>query len=197
MQLVMATNYCITNSSLDTEIMTDAGTIKPIEGNHHVISAPGNPGGDSFCFVSSEPPVVFSLSCKHQLSPRGKTDYELEYVKATGDREDFFIEYSTGSYSSFTADDLPHDRCGLVYEENFQSYFGPYAGRAFFLKNLSPPNINTASRSLLRLVDGVGPGLIQHILDERKRSPISDEGDAIQRIPGLGRKKAKLFQYQN
>ena len=49
MQLVTATNHCMTNSTLNAEIGTDTGTIDPRESNHHVISAPGNSSGDSFC----------------------------------------------------------------------------------------------------------------------------------------------------
>ena len=116
------------------------------------MSAVGNPGGDSFCFLPSRTPVVFSLSCKNTPCPRTVDDYKKEYDKATKGHKDFFIEYSTGKYPAFTTDNLPNDRCGLVYEDNFQSYFGPFSGRAFILKRLTQPNINTASMELLQSV---------------------------------------------
>ncbi len=131
LQLVTATNHCSTDSTLTTEINTDAGTIKPIEGKHHVISASGIPAGDSFCFVSSEPPVAFSLSCKHCSRSRGRSDYKQEHSKATKGREDFFIEYSTGSYPS-----LPLMICqmtGVVWfvRRTSKVILGPTLGKLF------------------------------------------------------------------
>ena len=140
------------------------------------MSASGNPGADSFCFLTTNKPqvtsVAFSISCKHVHVPtqtRSKNDYLHEYEKATVCSNDLFIEYSTGKYPSFTSDDLPNDRCALVYEDNFKQYFGPFSGRAFILKNFTLPNINTAAINLLYSVDGIGETTINGIIIERTK----------------------------
>ena len=74
------------------------------------------------------------ISCKNTTCPRTVDDYKKEYDEATKGHKDFFIEYSTGKYPAFTTNNLPNDRCGLVYEDNFQSYFRPFSGQAFIIE---------------------------------------------------------------
>ena len=68
---------------------------------------------------------------------------------------------------------LPNDHCALVYEDNFKYYFGPLSGRAFVMKNLTPPNISTSSRKLLLSVDGIGESIVNDIIESRKRQPFN------------------------
>lgn len=49
LNLVTSTKHCSTDSGLKGSIPTDTRTIMPANGDHHVMSAAGNPGGDSFC----------------------------------------------------------------------------------------------------------------------------------------------------
>jgi len=195
LKLVTALHHGMTNSTMKGEIVTHEGKITPSGGNHHILSAYGNPAGDSFCFLPLTTPVVFSISCKSQVTARSISDYKEEHYKATKGCNDFFIEYSLSKYTSFTTNDLPNGRCGLVCEDNFESYFGPYSGRAFILKNITLPNINYASKVLLQSVDGIGSVIIENILIARNQKRIYNMEDAIERIDGLGKKKAKLFSY--
>lgn len=200
LKLVTAMHQGPTDSSMTKEILTDAGMVTPSCGDYHVMSAYGNPAGDSFCFLplEAETPVVFSMSCKSQAINRSVAEYKAEHSKATNGNNDYFIEYSLSKYPSFTTDDLPNGRCGLVCEDNFRSYFGPYSGRAFVMKNFTAlPNINSASKVLLQSVDGIGSTTVENILIERGHKRISNMEDAIERIGGLGNKKAKLFRYDD
>ena len=90
-----------------------AGT-GPRDCDHHIISAVGNPGGDSFCFLmehveDAEHTVAYSISCKSTSRNRTTSNYVEEYNKAVSNyvdkavsKRDFFMEFSSGSYSAFT-----------------------------------------------------------------------------------------------
>ncbi len=77
--------------------------------------------------------VSFAISNKLVKSKtRSIKDFEKEWKKAASEK-DFFIEF--GFHYSFTAKDLPNERCGCVDVTNFEDYFGPFAGRAFLVKS--------------------------------------------------------------
>lgn len=117
--------------------------------------------------------------------------YKTEFEKAAGE-DDFFIEFATSSYPNFNSSDFPTDRCGLVCAENYREYFGPFAGRAFFLMNHNDLNINTAPRNHLLLVTGIGEKIADEIIEKR---PFKTRAKAMESIKGFGPKKAELFKY--
>lgn len=51
-------------------------------------------------------------------------------------------------------------------------------------------DINKATLADLDSIKGIGPSTSTKILDERKTSPFKDWGDLIQRVPGIGGKRA-------
>ena len=51
-------------------------------------------------------------------------------------------------------------------------------------------DINKATPADLESIKGIGPSTSTRILDERKASPFKDWADVIQRVPGIGDKRA-------
>ena len=51
-------------------------------------------------------------------------------------------------------------------------------------------DINKATPADLDSIKGIGPSTSTKILDERKASPFKDWADVIQRVPGIGDKRA-------
>ena len=83
LQLVTATNKCSTNSTLTAEIPSDAGTIKPIKGNHHVISAYANPGADHFvsCHLSHLLPFPCAANTSQALGGKVSTNKSISKLQ--------------------------------------------------------------------------------------------------------------------
>jgi competence protein ComEA len=51
-------------------------------------------------------------------------------------------------------------------------------------------DINTATVADLDSIKGIGPNTSSRILKERKTAPFKNWGDLIQRVPGIGEKRA-------
>jgi competence protein ComEA len=51
-------------------------------------------------------------------------------------------------------------------------------------------DINTATVADLDSIKGIGPGTSSKILEARKASPFKNWGDLMQRVPGIGDKRA-------
>ncbi len=51
-------------------------------------------------------------------------------------------------------------------------------------------DINKATPADLDSIKGIGPSTSTKILDERKTSPFKDWADLVQRVPGIGDKRA-------
>ena len=51
-------------------------------------------------------------------------------------------------------------------------------------------DINKATEADLDSIKGIGPATSAKMLDERKASPFKDWADLIQRVPGIGDKRA-------
>lgn len=180
LKLVKAKQHYPTKSSASRNLVVTTiqdTQVRPKECDYHILSAPGNSGGDSFCFLmESGKPAAFSISCKNIARSRTVSDYNQEFEKAAS-KEDFFMEFSTSKYSStFEASHLPTNRCGLVCASNYEKYFGPFAGQAYYLMEEQPPDINTAPKGHLTLVDGIGEKIAGKIIDERSKKPFKDVG---------------------
>jgi len=92
--------------------------------------------------------------------------------------------------TSITDKDL-NNHSGIVSKEKFESYFGPFVGRAF--KSLDKPNINNAHRSQLHLM-GISEGVVDQILIAREQRPFKEIEDLEKRIPNLKRCHSAAFQ---
>lgn len=83
----------------------------------------------------------------------------------------------------------------IVDPRCWQDYFGPFAGRAF--PCLDRPHINTASRSVLEAVNGIGPGAAEAILQERHvRGPFTSYDNALTRLAGKRIRSEALNNFQ-
>ena len=165
-----------------------------------VVNGPGAPAADVFSCVHLKDPdasgeerggvwVNETFACRHrQKETLSQSDYENEREKAAGPA-DFFMMFVTGdSNVNLESKKLPPSHSGrgqalkngLVDSKNFSAYFGPFAGRAFCLQE-EPPNINTAPRSVLGAVEGIGPARAKTILQERVFRPFINLQDAVNR----------------
>ena len=164
-----------------------------------VVNGPGAPAADIFSRVHLRDPdasvedregvwVNETFACRHwQKETLSQSDYENEREKAAGS-EDVFMMFVTGDSDDVDLESkkkVPahhhHLRNGLVGSKNFSAYFGPFAGRAFRLRE-EPPNINTTPRSVLEAVEGIGPARAKTILQERIcHGPFNDLQDAMVR----------------
>lgn len=57
-------------------------------------------------------------------------------------------------------------------------------------------DINKATVADLDSIKGIGPATSAKMLDERKTSPFKDWSDLIQRVPGIGEKRAAKLSSQ-
>ena len=155
-----------------------------------VVNGPGAPAADIFSRVHlRDSPdasaggvwVNETFACRHrQKETLSQSDYENEREKAAG-ADDFFMMFVTGdSNVDLESNGNRSRKNGLVDSKNFSAYFGPFAGRAFCLQE-EPPNINTAPRSVLEAVEGIGPARAKTILQERMSHPFNDLLDAVNR----------------
>jgi hypothetical protein len=101
---------------------------------------------------------------------------EIEKSKSTAD---FFTYMTTGPEQDGGV--KLDARCAFVNHSRFKDYFGPYAGRAFFMCQREPPNINTAPRSHLMSVDGISDRRAETILQKRKERGFQDLDDCMGR----------------
>ncbi|RUS26936.1 hypothetical protein BC938DRAFT_483914 [Jimgerdemannia flammicorona] len=138
---------------------------------HIVINAKSAPAGDAFLSLDAQPPAneIHQYKFYNGRSNIDQEDYENEREKAAS-KKDFFI--------LFTTQEKPCDinlsvNSGIVDRKNWESYFGPFAGRAFVYTE-GRPNINKANFTALQMVDGVGPKTARKILTKRPFSSIED-----------------------
>ena len=193
-----ATEHCPTASDGALHsVRTENGIIDRFKCEAHILPAENNPGGDSYCFIEeclpngSRRKVTFVISNKKTKVRRGMEDFLFVKQKASSE-DDLFIEFTTGSYNF--SGRTSNSRCGIVSSSEFKDYFGPLAGRAFFIVRNPVPNINTATLSHLEAVSGIGKKLAIQILEKR---PFVSLDDAVQHVKGLGRRQATFFRYKD
>lgn len=57
-------------------------------------------------------------------------------------------------------------------------------------------DVNRVDATRLQSVKGIGPKMAERIVTERRRSPFRDWDDFIDRMPGVGERKARGFSAQ-
>jgi hypothetical protein len=132
-----------------------------------VICKAGNSGGDTVLGIRLADNTVVSEVIQDKLVQAGITPDRLkkEYDKSAEKDRDFFILFCSGPGAECIA--LLGNRCALVEASNFGAYFGPMAGRAFFLITKPAPNINTATRLELEAIAGIGEKTVDRIMTLR------------------------------
>ncbi|KAI9994774.1 hypothetical protein PInf_011605 [Phytophthora infestans] len=90
--------------------------------------------------------------------------------KAAGP-DDLFILYCT---SQVTADLRVLPNSAFVDATCWEAYYGPFAARAFFIKSVPLPCINTSSEVQLEFVEGVDPAYRARIAKKRPFTSLED-----------------------
>ena len=104
-----------------------------LRGHEHIIrNAPNASAADAVLSLDSEPPRAETHQYKHVKS--GRLDFRKEHGKAAGDN-DIFVLFCTSSVPSLRNGQSYNVPPGtlLVTEENWNQYFGPYAGRSYLV----------------------------------------------------------------
>lgn len=189
---IIATNWTKTQT---TEVNSDEWFVKSSNGSinmrqykHIAINATNAPGGNVFLSLDTQP-AANEIHQYKRYADNSHIDQELyddEREKAASER-DFFIFFTTKKTSNIT---LPTNS-GIVDRYNWESYFGPFAGRAFIYGLDGTPHINKADFTTLQLVDGVGPVCAEKILNKR---PFSNIEDAEQKT-NIKRRILEQFKY--
>ncbi|CAG8671599.1 15369_t:CDS:2, partial [Gigaspora rosea] len=89
----------------------------------------------------------------------------LEEGNTAADISDIFLVIITGK-TQIDASQLPA-RSGIIHQNNWKEYLGPFSGRVFIYANVIPSDINTSSRCWLSGIDGIGRKYADIIIKKR------------------------------
>ncbi|KAI9994778.1 hypothetical protein PInf_011609 [Phytophthora infestans] len=135
-------------------------------------SADGSPSRDAFLCLEDATKGFFH-EVHHCKCDEGKLSLDVfkqERSKVAG-TDDLFILYCT---SQVTADLRMLPNSALVDATCWEAYYGPFAARAFFIKSVPLPCINTSSAVQLELVEGVDPAYRARIAKKRPFTSLED-----------------------
>ncbi|KAI9994913.1 hypothetical protein PInf_011753 [Phytophthora infestans] len=134
--------------------------------------ADGSPSGDAFLCLEDATKGFFHEvhQCKCVEGNLSLDVFEQERLKAAGP-DDLFILYCT---SLVTADLCLLPNSAFVDATCWEAYYGPFAARAFFIKSVPLPCINTSSEVQLEFVEGVGPAYRARIAKKRPFTSLED-----------------------
>jgi hypothetical protein len=134
------------------------------EHKHCILNAASAPYGDCFLSLDSSNASneVHQYKKYSDKTPLSQQDYMNERQKAASN-QDFFLLFTTKECNI----ELP-DNSGIVDKKVWKDYFGPFSGRAFVFADEGPLNINTASRTQLQLIEGIGKAYANTIIEKRK-----------------------------
>ncbi|EEY68330.1 crinkler (CRN) family protein, putative [Phytophthora infestans T30-4] len=134
--------------------------------------ADGSPSGDAFLCLEGATKGFFHEvhQCKCVEGNLSLDVFEQERLKAAGP-DDLFILYCT---SLVTADLCLLPNSAFVDATCWEAYYGPFAARAFFIKSVPLPCINTSSEVQLEFVEGVGPAYRARIAKKRPFTSLED-----------------------
>ncbi|CAH1761224.1 14312_t:CDS:2 [Entrophospora sp. SA101] len=169
--LEKATVWTSTKSSCGTRtVQCEKVNVQLAEASHCIINKPNAPYGDCFCpiyIANSQNFCIESHQCK-LIKASAAINEQLfmeEYNKAAEPGTDVFIFFTTGKCDISS---LP-PRSAIVDSKVWNSYFGPFSGRAFIYSQQNPPNINKAVYTVLTAITGIGTKHADVIMDERKK----------------------------
>nr|QUJ09334.1 crinkler 7 [Plasmopara viticola] len=134
--------------------------------------ADGSPSGDAFLCLEDATKGYFHEvhQCQCVEGKLSLDVFEQERSKAAGP-DDLFIRYCT---SQVTADLRMLPNSAFVDATCWEAYYGPFAARAFFIKSVPLPCINTSSQVQLEFVEGVGPRYSARIAKKRPFTSLED-----------------------
>ncbi|CAG8848015.1 4778_t:CDS:1, partial [Gigaspora margarita] len=179
LKLVCSSNRISTKSGNIASIMHENGTVNATDGNHLILNSEGAPAGDVFCYIAEKTSTgqerniteVLQLKKLNRKTSILPEVYLEKRSKAAGVNDIFLLV--TTRKSQIDISQLPA-RSGIVHQNNWKEYFGPFSGRAFIYANTEPPDINTASRSWLSGNDGIGSKYADIIIKKRPFQTLED-----------------------
>lgn len=193
LQLVCATQQYSTDTGDNNMLIKhEMGSSLLADSKVLVINGKSAQACDIFCALklNNNETVKEGIQCKHIVKATTTTMLKEETTKAKF-KEDFFMYMTTGPEQDGGVQ--LDARCGFVNQSRFKEYFGPYAGRAF-MSQKEPPNINSASRSQLISVHGVGAKTADTILEKRKEREFQGLDDCYQRT-SISKHVLKRFKF--
>ncbi|CAG8628264.1 11632_t:CDS:2 [Paraglomus brasilianum] len=164
-------------------------TVDVRECTHYIINGVSAPYGDAF--LGLDTPGGANEIHQYKFLNINSTFTQKNYNderKKLASKDDYFILITTKDNLNF---ELPHNS-GIVYKQNWDTYFGPFAGRAFIFAVEGPPNINTVGRAQLELVSQVGKIRAEQIITKR---PFHNIQDAMNKTD-IPEKILKRFKYK-
>ncbi|KAF9103624.1 hypothetical protein BGX27_010493 [Mortierella sp. AM989] len=158
-----------------------------MQGRHCIINGGSAPHGDGFLGLDTQPFCTEVHQCK--LVDKDPIDYLAEREKAASD-SDFFILFT----SKVLNVQLPNNS-GAVDKTSWNSYFGPFAGRALIYVLTGTLDINSATRIDLLRMESIGDVEAETIISERSKRKFDNLEDAKQRLNGVGDAALKRFRF--
>jgi len=168
LELVQASQQYDTKSTARASIVHELGHISGQSYNHFIINDYAASGGDGWCVLDCLDKEERNEVHQYKLTPTMKL--ENERVKATAEKDILLLFSNSCSPPSMP---LPANTA-IVSTKNYKEYYGPFAGRAFFLANITAPNANKATRTRLKLVSGIGEAYANLIVENRPFKGIED-----------------------
>eukprot|EP01124_Arcella_intermedia_P005550 TRINITY_DN13286_c0_g2_i1.p1 TRINITY_DN13286_c0_g2~~TRINITY_DN13286_c0_g2_i1.p1 ORF type:complete len:174 (+),score=22.84 TRINITY_DN13286_c0_g2_i1:646-1167(+) len=165
------------------------GTYRVSDGNHFFIGVGNSSSADGWCQLKLSDNTQIRETHQYKYLRDGTlndTTFASERKKAANP-QDLFIMFSV--YNETLS--LP-PLSGLVCQRNYQEYYGPFAGRVFWLTQYSQIfSINTAKRSQLEMIPGIGERRATLIIDHR---PFKNLKDCVERT-GISPKYLTSFYF--
>jgi len=168
--LTRTKTHTTNENSKQWNIECQKSTINVREGKHCILNAMGASvsAADYFlCLHADKASNEVSQPKLYEVVQISQKLYEDERKKAASD-DDFFILFTTQNCNI----QLPKNS-GIVDKQNWEHYFGPFAGRSFIFAVQGPPDANSATRAQLQLTEGIGKAFGNRIIEERSKRPFS------------------------
>ncbi|CAG8580579.1 16609_t:CDS:2 [Acaulospora morrowiae] len=163
------------NYKQGVKILCHDGEVDVTKARHIII----NESGDSFCsikMVGTELLQTETHQCKLVKQAISQEIFKDEHEKATSPG-DTFILYTTASSEKLK---LHQPMSAIVSKDNWEKYFGSFAGRCYNYA-MGPPNLNEATYTQLTGINFIGEARARIIMEERNKRKFSGIDDCERR----------------
>ncbi|CAI2183769.1 1785_t:CDS:1, partial [Funneliformis geosporum] len=167
------------NYNQDAKILCQHGDVDVTNARHIIINALSAESGDSFCpiqMVGNEQLKTETHQCKLVKQIISQESFKDEHEKATSPG-DIFILYTSASSKKL---ELHQPMSAIVCKDNWEEYFGSFAGRCYNYA-MGPPNINEATYTQLTGIDFIAEARARTIMEERNKRKFSGIDDCLSR----------------
>jgi len=164
LRYVKSSQQINTKEALNLVVKHELGDCRVANCTEYIQNAYAADSGDSFCAIDLHNKTVLEV-IQDKLEPLKVltgTEFIKEREKSAND-DDFFLMCSL--YKRFDGS-LPHNS-GLVTAENFESYYGPFSGRAYYMSEKIKFDINLSTRFELESIEGIGHAKADRIMKQR------------------------------